>query len=96
MSLTFESARLEALVESARMLQGANDVDQLLQHLLRSAMAHVLARRGFVARIEPRAVGRGVTALGGGRTTMEDKLEAQRKATMDRQPRTLDALISLY
>ena len=48
--LTFESARLEALVESARMLQGANDVDQLLQHLLRSAMAHVLARRGFVAR----------------------------------------------
>jgi phosphoserine phosphatase RsbU/P len=50
MSLTFESARLEALVESARMLQGATDVDQLLQHLLRSAMAHVLARRGFVAR----------------------------------------------
>ena len=32
-------------------------------------------RRGFVARIEPRAVGRGVTALGGGRTTMEDKLD---------------------
>jgi Serine phosphatase RsbU, regulator of sigma subunit len=50
MNLTFESARLEALVESARMLQGATDVDQLLQHLLRSAMAHVLARRGFVAR----------------------------------------------
>jgi sigma-B regulation protein RsbU (phosphoserine phosphatase) len=49
MNLTFESARLEALVESARMLQGATDVDQLLQHLLRSAMAHVLARRGFVA-----------------------------------------------
>ncbi len=50
MSLTFESARLEALVESARMLQGASDVDQLMQHLLRSAMAHVLARRGFIAR----------------------------------------------
>src|SRR5215216_380891 len=33
------------------------------------------SRRGFVARIEPRAVGRGVTALGGGRTTMEDKLD---------------------
>jgi len=32
-------------------------------------------RRGFVARVEPRAVGRGVTALGGGRTTMEDKLD---------------------
>ena len=32
-------------------------------------------RRGFVARVEPRAVGRGVTALGGGRTTMEDDLD---------------------
>jgi pyrimidine-nucleoside phosphorylase len=28
-------------------------------------------RRGFVARVEPRAIGRGITALGGGRTTME-------------------------
>jgi thymidine phosphorylase len=33
------------------------------------------ARRGFVARVEPRAVGRGITALGGGRTTMEDTLD---------------------
>jgi pyrimidine-nucleoside phosphorylase len=32
-------------------------------------------RRGFISRVEPRAVGRGVTALGGGRTTMEDKLD---------------------
>jgi pyrimidine-nucleoside phosphorylase len=32
-------------------------------------------RRGFVARVEPRAVGRGITALGGGRSTMEDKLD---------------------
>jgi len=32
-------------------------------------------RRGFIARVEPRAVGRGVSALGGGRTTMEDKLD---------------------
>ena len=32
-------------------------------------------RRGFVARVEPRAVGRGITALGGGRTTMEDTLD---------------------
>ena len=29
------------------------------------------ARRGFIAQIEPRAVGRGIIALGGGRTTME-------------------------
>jgi pyrimidine-nucleoside phosphorylase len=32
-------------------------------------------KRGFVARVEPRTVGRGITALGGGRTTMEDKLD---------------------
>jgi pyrimidine-nucleoside phosphorylase len=32
-------------------------------------------RRGFVSRVEPRAVGRGITALGGGRTTMEDTLD---------------------
>ena len=32
-------------------------------------------RRGFIARVEPRAVGRGITALGGGRTMMEDRLD---------------------
>jgi pyrimidine-nucleoside phosphorylase len=32
-------------------------------------------RRGFVARVEPRTIGRGITALGGGRTTMEDRLD---------------------
>ena len=32
-------------------------------------------RRGFVSRVEPRAVGRGIAVLGGGRTTMEDILD---------------------
>ncbi|MFN2563950.1 MAG: thymidine phosphorylase [Gemmatimonadaceae bacterium] len=32
-------------------------------------------RRGFVARVEPRAVGRGVVALGGGRETLDDPLD---------------------
>ncbi|MEP6990429.1 MAG: thymidine phosphorylase [bacterium] len=32
-------------------------------------------RRGFVARVEPRTIGRGIAALGGGRTTMEDTLD---------------------
>src|SRR5947207_12582321 len=32
-------------------------------------------RRGFVARVEPRAVGRGIIALGGGRTKMDDKVD---------------------
>lgn len=33
------------------------------------------SRRGFIAQIEPRAVGRGIIALGGGRTTMEDRID---------------------
>jgi pyrimidine-nucleoside phosphorylase len=32
-------------------------------------------RAGVVARVEPRAVGRGVTALGGGRTRIEDSVD---------------------
>lgn len=76
MSLTFESARLEALVESARMLQGANDVDQLLQHLLRSAMAHVLARRGFVAREAVVTHARGLSAVPPGAAYDEEALRA--------------------
>jgi thymidine phosphorylase len=32
-------------------------------------------RRGFVARVEPRAIGRGIIALGGGRTKMEDRVD---------------------
>jgi len=32
-------------------------------------------RRGFVARVEPRAIGRGVIALGGGRTRMDDRVD---------------------
>jgi len=32
-------------------------------------------RRGFVARVEPRAIGRGIIALGGGRTKIEDRVD---------------------
>jgi len=32
-------------------------------------------RRGLVARVEPKAIGRGITALGGGRTRMEDAVD---------------------
>ena len=32
-------------------------------------------RRGFVARVEPRAIGRGIIGLGGGRTTIEDMVD---------------------
>ena len=32
-------------------------------------------RRGFIARVEPRAIGRGIIALGGGRTKMDDVVD---------------------
>ncbi len=32
-------------------------------------------RRGFVSRVEPRAIGRGIAALGGGRTKMDDRID---------------------
>lgn len=35
----------------------------------------VAPRSGFVRRVEPRAVGRGITALGGGRNTMADVID---------------------
>ncbi|MEK6612853.1 MAG: thymidine phosphorylase [Gemmatimonadota bacterium] len=33
-------------------------------------------RSGFIQRVEPRVIGRGIIALGGGRTTMEDTIDA--------------------
>ena len=35
----------------------------------------IAPRRGFISRVEPRTIGRGITALGGGRATMEDTLD---------------------
>jgi pyrimidine-nucleoside phosphorylase len=32
-------------------------------------------RRGFIARVEPRTIGRGIIALGGGRMKMEDRVD---------------------
>jgi pyrimidine-nucleoside phosphorylase len=53
-----------AVVDDPALLPQAEEVE-----------LYAAPRRGFVARVEPRAVGRGITALGGGRTTMEDKLD---------------------
>jgi pyrimidine-nucleoside phosphorylase len=41
----------------------------------RECEIYVAARRGFVARVEPKTIGRGIVALGGGRVTMEDRIE---------------------
>jgi pyrimidine-nucleoside phosphorylase len=41
----------------------------------RECELYAAPRRGLVARIEPKAVGRGIIALGGGRTRMEDAVD---------------------
>lgn len=43
------SSRLEALLESAQLLNQSLDLDGLLQHLLRTIMGQTLVGRGFVA-----------------------------------------------
>ena len=53
-----------AVVDDPAILPQANEVELF-----------AAPRRGFVSRVEPRAVGRGIVAMGGGRTTMEDTLD---------------------
>jgi pyrimidine-nucleoside phosphorylase len=80
-------SQLEESVSSGRALetlgkiieaQGGNPAvvdDPALLPQSKEVELFAAPRRGFVARVEPRAVGRGITALGGGRATMEDKLD---------------------
>lgn len=66
--------KLEAIIEA----QGGNPAVVEDPSVLPQAGACELflaPRAGVVARVEPRAVGRGVTALGGGRTRMEDAID---------------------
>lgn len=48
-SHTLDQSRLEALLESAQLLNSSLDLDSLLQHLLRTVMGRVLVGRGFIA-----------------------------------------------
>lgn len=44
-----DPSRLEALLESARLLQSSLDLSPLLKHLLRASMGRLLATRGMIA-----------------------------------------------
>jgi sigma-B regulation protein RsbU (phosphoserine phosphatase) len=48
-AFSLDSTRLEALLESAQLLNSSLDLDSLLQHLLRTVMGRLLVGRGFVA-----------------------------------------------
>ncbi len=66
--------KLKAIIEA----QGGNPAVVDDPALLPQADAIELfraSRRGFVARTEPRAIGRGIISLGGGRTTMDDTID---------------------
>ena len=49
MSRLLEQSRLEALLESVRLLHSSLELDDLVRHLLRSAMGRLMARSGFIA-----------------------------------------------
>lgn len=68
------AAKFQAIIEA----QGGNPAvldDPAILPQAEACELYAAPRRGFVARVEPRAVGRGVTALGGGRTRMEDRID---------------------
>ncbi|MFL5583175.1 MAG: thymidine phosphorylase [Gemmatimonadaceae bacterium] len=68
------AAKLQEIIEA----QGGNPAVVDDPAVLPQAPEHEVLRAprsGYVARVEPRAIGRGVTALGGGRARMEDAVD---------------------
>jgi pyrimidine-nucleoside phosphorylase len=58
--------------------QGGNPAvvdDPSVMPQARECEIYAAPRSGVVARVEPRAIGRGITALGGGRTRVEDSVD---------------------
>jgi phosphoserine phosphatase RsbU/P len=53
MTRLLEQSRLEALLESVRLLHSSLELDDLVRHLLRSAMGRLMARSGFIALEQP-------------------------------------------
>ncbi|MBL0937274.1 MAG: thymidine phosphorylase [Gemmatimonadaceae bacterium] len=64
-----------AVVDDPSLLPQANEVELFLAD-----------RAGVVAQVEPRAIGRGITALGGGRTKVDDIVDASVGFVITAQP----------
>jgi sigma-B regulation protein RsbU (phosphoserine phosphatase) len=75
-----DSSRLEALLESAQLLHSSLNLDELLRHLLRTAMGRLLVSRGLIAVSDEEgmrlALVRGVGALKAG--SLFDEAHARR------------------
>jgi thymidine phosphorylase len=68
------AARFQQIIEA----QGGNPAvvdDPSLLPQAAECELYLAPRSGVVAQVEPRAVGRGITALGGGRTRVEDHVD---------------------
>ena len=68
------AAQFQRIIEAQGGNPGVVDDPATLQQAAACEVFRA-ARRGVVARVEPRAIGRGVIALGGGRTRMEDRVD---------------------
>jgi thymidine phosphorylase len=68
------AAKFQQIIEAQGGNPGVVDDPGVLPQA-RACEIFVAPRGGVVARVEPRAVGRGVIALGGGRTKMEDVID---------------------
>ena len=66
--------RLEAIIEAQGGNPGVVEDPAVLPQAAECEL-FMSPRRGFVARVEPRAVGRGIIALGGGRTKIDDLVD---------------------
>ncbi len=70
--------RAAAVFQQVIEAQGGNPAvvdDPALLPQAQECEIYFASREGIVARVEPRAIGRGIVALGGGRTRMEDTLD---------------------
>jgi pyrimidine-nucleoside phosphorylase len=66
--------RLQRIIEAQGGNPGVVDDPATLPQA-QAVELYASARAGFVAKVDPRAIGRGITALGGGRTTMADVVD---------------------
>jgi len=78
MEVAISSGRAAEKFQQVIEAQGGNPAVVDDPAVLPQALAcelYAAPRRGLVARVEPRAVGRGVVALGGGRTRIDDAVD---------------------
>ena len=70
MSTPLDPLRLEALLESAQLLHSSLNLEDLLRHLLRTVIGHLLVKRGLIAVAEDKGMRlvlvRGISGLAAG------------------------------